>query len=72
MECDKKVEVNLDVDPDGFIPNGPMRTIWTVVTDASDKTMTIKYYLEDETGYDPMNTAHELVYSEPFTFKLKR
>lgn len=68
----KEVEANLDEDPDGFIPDGPMRTVWTVVTDANDRTMTVKYYLEDGKGYDPINKTHELIYSEPFTFQLKR
>jgi len=51
---------------------GGVRLLWTVVTDLTDKTMTVKFFLKDGPITDNKTRTHELNLSEPYTFKLER
>ena len=66
------VEANMDTAPDPHFTGEIFRPVWTVVTDACDRSMVVKYFLRDGPGYDPARKAHETVYAEPFTFRLRR
>jgi len=68
----KIVEANIDHYTDGYIPGQAERPVWVVVTDAHEKTMVVKYFLKDGPGYDHVNKTHELIFSEPYTFRLEK
>ncbi|WP_321508181.1 carcinine hydrolase/isopenicillin-N N-acyltransferase family protein [uncultured Methanoregula sp.] len=67
----KLVEANAHTSADEILPGTTIRLVYTDVTDLNEKTMTVRFYLRDGPVSDPAWGTHELVMSEPFTFRLK-
>ncbi len=53
-------------------PSIPNRTIWTDLYDQKTRTLKVKFYLKDGAMNAETGDAEDLVFSEPFTFKLQR
>ncbi|MBN1432855.1 MAG: linear amide C-N hydrolase [Methanomicrobiaceae archaeon] len=70
----KMVEANADLSPEEILAgeNETDRLLWTVVTDITDRSMTVKFFLRDGPNNNETYHTHDLVLSEPFTFKLER
>ena len=68
------VEANADLSPEEVLAgeNETDRLLWTVVTDLTDRSMTVKFFLKDGPINNETYRTHDLVLSEPFTFKLER
>ncbi|WFN37903.1 C45 family autoproteolytic acyltransferase/hydrolase [Methanomicrobium antiquum] len=48
------------------------RLLWRVVTDLTNRTMTVKYFLKDGPINNQTLKTRDLIMSEPFTFSLER
>ncbi len=70
----KMVEANADLSPEELLEgeNQTDRLLWTVVTDITERSMTVKFFQRDGPINNETYRAHDLVLSEPFTFKLER
>ena len=70
----KMVEANADLSPEEVMAgeNETDRLLWTIVTDLTDRSMTVKFFLKDGPINNETYRTHDLVLSEPFTFKLER
>jgi hypothetical protein len=70
----KEVEANSDGSSEGVLSGADdtVRLLWTVVTDLTDRSMAVKFFLKDGPVINETYNAHELVLSEPFTFRLER
>lgn len=66
-----EVQAASDGTSEGVLTGG-VRLLWTVVTDLTDKTMTVKFFLNDGPVIDEKTRTHELNLSEPFTFRLEK
>jgi hypothetical protein len=49
-----------------------VRLLWTVVTDLTDRSMNVKFFQKDGPVINETYMTHDLVMSEPFTFRLER
>lgn len=66
------VEANANKSREGVLVKGTIRVVYTVVSDLDELSMTARFYLKDGPVKDPVIGTNELIFSEPFTFKLER
>jgi hypothetical protein len=68
------VEANADLSPEEILAgeNETDRLLWTVVTDLTDRSMTVKFFLKDGPINNETYRTHDLVLSKPFTFTPER
>jgi hypothetical protein len=63
------VYANTNDSDEGAAYDLPCRTLWPVLTDTHDLSMSMKFYLKDGTGISPMG-GPELLFSSPMEYKL--
>ncbi len=66
------VEANANASAEGVLTKGTIRVVYSVVSDLDELTMTARFYLRDGPVRDPVMGTNELIFSEPFTFRLER
>jgi hypothetical protein len=66
------VEANASASAEGVLTGGTIRLVYKIVTDLNERTMTAQFYLRDGPLSDPVWGTNKLVFSKPFTFRLKR
>jgi len=66
-----EVQANADASSEGGLTGETVRLLWTVVTDLTEKTMTVQFFLRDGPISNEQYKTHDLILSEPFTFTLK-